>query len=150
MPAFRDKDGNLFWTEVPTWAHPEDAPFHRPEDDCDEPLYERDEDDDIERPSEEDDVEEVSPEYHGGTSFVAASKGGRKTTLRGEDIPGKPRTAWAARGGGLENLLDTLGVAPLRLDIRISLSAYCRAIYRDSRCDARTRDLLREYLMGPE
>ena len=49
-----------------------------------------------------------------------------------------------------ERVLAALGTQPIRHEVWTSLSSACARIMRDSRCDARMRDLLREHLLGSE
>lgn len=97
--------------------------------------------------------DEVAPEYRGGMSVHPdrVPPGTPPFPVRGTPTPAHVRVPLMARGGALEAWCrDAIGNDSLRFDIRSLTFAYLRAMYRDPRCRAEVRDLLKEYILGPE
>lgn len=84
--------------------------------------------------------------YHGS---LQRTPGGRVPDPK-DRPPTKRFIPWAAPGGECERTLARHAAPYIRHEMHSSLSRACALLMADRRCDARTRDLLREYLLGRE
>lgn len=144
MARIRRADGSYYWTDpdearrdCEAWGHAlaSDPPPVYPELVTDAPP--------------EDDVPD---DYKVASSFRAHGYG-LPPPPRGHRDVVVVRAAWASSAGALPLLIETLGLPPIRVEVRYSLKAQIEAMLRDERAGHLgpvMRDLLTDYITGRE